>query len=40
MESIMAATNLRGKITMIMLCQRDGEDEKGVGIPRPQTSNS
>jgi hypothetical protein len=21
---------------MIMLCQRDGEHEKGVGIPRPQ----
>jgi hypothetical protein len=40
MESIMATTNLRGKIAMIMLCQRDGKDEKGVGIPRPQKSNS
>jgi hypothetical protein len=36
----MVATNLRGKITMIMLCQKDGEDEKGVGIPRPQKSSS
>jgi hypothetical protein len=36
MESIMAEKNLRGKIAMIMLCQRDGEDEKVVGIPRPQ----
>jgi hypothetical protein len=40
MESIMAATNIREKIAMIILCQRDGEDEKGVGIPRLQTSNS
>jgi hypothetical protein len=40
MESIMAAAILRGKIAMIMLCQRDGKDEKGVGIPRPQKSNS
>jgi hypothetical protein len=40
MESIMAATNLRGKIAMIMLCQRNGEDKKGVGISRPQKSNS
>jgi hypothetical protein len=40
MESIMAATTLGGKIPIIMLCQRDGEDEKGVGIPRPKKSNS
>jgi hypothetical protein len=40
MESIMAAANLRGKIAMIMLCQRGGEDKKGVNIPRPQKSNS
>jgi hypothetical protein len=36
----MAAANLRGNITMIILCQRDGKDERGVGIPRPQKSNS
>jgi hypothetical protein len=36
----MATTNLRGKIAMIMICQRDGEDKKGVGIPRPQKSTS
>jgi hypothetical protein len=40
MESIMAIEILRGKIEMIMLCRRDGEDEKGVGFPRPQKSNS
>jgi hypothetical protein len=40
MKSIMAETNLRGKIAMIMLCQRDGEDKKGVGIAMPQKSNS
>jgi hypothetical protein len=38
MESLMASTNLRGKTTTIMICQRDGEDKKGVGIPRPQKS--
>jgi hypothetical protein len=40
MESIMATKILRGKIAMIMLCKMDGEDEKGVGISRPQKSNS
>jgi hypothetical protein len=40
MESIMEAENLIGKIEMIILCQRDGKDERGVGIPRPQKSNS
>jgi hypothetical protein len=40
MESIMAAATLRGKVAMIMLCQRDGEDEKCVAIPRPKKSNS
>jgi hypothetical protein len=40
MESIMAAANFRGKIAMIMLCQRDGKDERGVGNPRPQKSKS
>jgi hypothetical protein len=36
----MAETNLRRKIAMIMVCQRDGEDKKGVGIPRPKKSTS
>ena len=36
----MAAANIRGKIAMIMICQRDGEDKKGGGIPRPQKSIS
>jgi hypothetical protein len=40
MESIMETTTLRGKIAMIMLCERDGEDEKGLGIPSPKKSNS
>jgi hypothetical protein len=40
MESLMASTNLRGRIAMIMICQRDGEDKTGVGIPRPQKSIS
>jgi hypothetical protein len=34
----MAASNLRGKIEMMMICQRDGEDKEGVGIPRPKKS--
>jgi hypothetical protein len=25
---------------MIMICQRDGEDKKGVGIPSPQKAIS
>ena len=40
MESLIAVANLRGKIAMIMICQRDGEDKKGVGIPKPQKSTS
>jgi hypothetical protein len=36
----METTNIRRKIEMIMICQRDREDKKGVGIPKPQKSTS
>jgi hypothetical protein len=32
----MAAANLRRKIAMLMICQRDGEDKRDISIPRPQ----
>ena len=36
----MEEENIRGKIAMIMICQRDREDKRGVGIPRPQKIQS